>query len=296
MAGLKITTGPMQGQLIECDRPLVIGREDVGEGVDVVIDDAQMSRRHAVLTPVAGGLQIEDLGSLNGTFVNGNRISSKVILEPDAEVRLGTTRFAVESPPADIPIASPSNATVVSHNVTQASGEAIAPGPPPTVIRGQPSAPATGPETPGEEPIPPGPPPTVVRGQPSAPATGPDAPSEAPIAPMAQPTVARSAPIVPDVDRTVVRDQPLISPQAPTVVRDVAKGLPTAQPPAGPGAPAGPPPKIPAPVRMVMRSPAGKLLLPIMLKLPPKARPLVPMLFLLLIVAAIAVAVILLVS
>src|SRR5690348_8666101 len=100
MVGLTITTGAMQGQRIECDRPLVIGREDVGEGVDVVIDDAEMSRRHAVVTPVGNGLEIEDLGSLNGTFVNGDRISGKVSLTPNAEVKIGTTKFTVELPPA----------------------------------------------------------------------------------------------------------------------------------------------------------------------------------------------------
>ncbi len=283
MVGLMITTGAMQGQRIECDRPLVIGREDVGDGVDVVIDDAEMSRRHAVVTPAAGGLEIEDLGSLNGTFVNGNRISGKVILGPNAEVKLGTTQFTVELPPAETPIVTPSNPTVISQVVTPASDEPIAPQSQPTVVR-QPIAPASDADAPSEAPIAPLPQPTVVR-QPVAPASDADAPSEAPIAPLPQPTVARSAPIVPDTAKTALRDQPLISPQEPTVVRDVAKGLPTAQPPGGAGGPAGGPPKIPAPVRMVMKSPAGKLLLPIMFKLPPKARPLVPMLFMVLVIA-----------
>jgi pSer/pThr/pTyr-binding forkhead associated (FHA) protein len=267
MAGLTITTGAMQGQRIECDRPLIIGREDVGDGVDLVIDDAEMSRRHAVVTPVADGLEIEDLGSLNGTFVNGNRISGKVILEPNAEVKLGTTKLTVELPPADAPIVSPSSPTVISQRVTPPSNETIAPLAQPTVVRGQPIAPAAGADTPSDETI----------------------------APLAQPTVARSAPVVPDTGKTTLRDQPLISPQEPTVVRDVAKGLPTAQPSGGPGAPAGGPPNIPAPVRMVMKSPAGKLLLPIMLKLPLKARPLVPLLFLVLLIVGIVAVILLLV-
>jgi pSer/pThr/pTyr-binding forkhead associated (FHA) protein len=274
MAGLKITTGVMQGQRIECDRRLVIGREE-SDGVDVVIDDAEMSRRHAAVTPVADGLEIEDLGSLNGTFVNGNRISGKVILEPNAEVKLGTTRFTVDLPPVEAPVVSPANPTMIRQSVTPASDEPVAPIGRPTVVRDQPVAPAAAADTP-------------------APAA--DTPSAEPVAPIGQPTVARSAPIVPDMDKTAVRDQPVISSQEPTVVRDAMKGLPTAQPPGGPGPPAGGPPKIPAPARMVMKSPARKLLLPIMLKLPPKARPIVPLLFLLLIVAAIAVVVILVVT
>jgi hypothetical protein len=99
---------------------------------------------------------------------------------------------------------------------------------------------------------------------------------------------------VPDTAKTVARDQPLVSPQAPTVARDVQKGLP--QPAGAPGAAAGPPAKIPKPVLMVMRSPAGKLLLPIMLKLPPKARPIVPMLFLVLLLVGTAVVIYFVVS
>jgi pSer/pThr/pTyr-binding forkhead associated (FHA) protein len=266
MAGLTITTGAMKGQRVECDRPLVIGREDVGEGVDVVIDDAEMSRRHAVVTPVADGLEIEDLASLNGTFVNGNRISGKVILTSNAEVKVGTTKLTVELSPADTPIFSPGNPTVVSQNVT----------------------------SPSDEPVSPLPQPTAVRGQPVTPAAEADTPSDEPVAPGLQPTVARSAPIVPDTAKTVMRDQPLVSPQEPTVVRDVAKGLP--QPAGAPGASGGPPAKIPKPVLMVMRSPAGKLLLPIMLKLPPKARPIVPILFLVLFLVGTAVVIYLVIS
>jgi pSer/pThr/pTyr-binding forkhead associated (FHA) protein len=288
MAALMITTGAMRGRRIECDRPLIIGREDVDEGVDVVIDDAEMSRRHAVLTPVAEGLQIEDLGSLNGTFVNGNKISGKVILGPDAEVKLGTTQLTVELPRADAPIVSPGNPTVMRKTVTPASDEPVAPLPQATVVRGQPKAPAQGADTPGDEPIAPLPQPTVVRGQPKAPAQGADTPDE-PIAPLMQPTVARSTPIVPDTGKTALRDQPLISTQEPTVVRDAVKGLPTPQAAGGPGAPAGGPPKIPKPVLMVMKSPAGKVLLPIMLKLPMRARPLVPLLFMVLFVLGNAV-------
>jgi pSer/pThr/pTyr-binding forkhead associated (FHA) protein len=316
MAALMITTGAMRGRRIECDRPLIIGREDVDEGVDVVIDDAEMSRRHAVLTPVAEGLQIEDLGSLNGTFVNGNKISGKVILGPDAEVKLGTTQLTVELPRADAPIVSPGNPTVMRKTVTPASDEPIAPLPQPTVVRGQPKAPAQGADTPGDEPIAPLPQPTVVRGQPKAPAQGADTPADEPIAPLPQPTVvrgqpkapaqgadtpdepiaplmqptvARSTPIVPDTGKTALRDQPLVSTQEPTVVRDAVKGLPTPQAAGGPGAPAGGPPKIPKPVLMVMKSPAGKVLLPIMLKLPMRARPLVPLLFMVLFVLGNAV-------
>ena len=51
------------------DRPTVVGRDG-----DLVVDDDRSSRRHAVLEPVPDGLRIDDLGSANGTFVNGVRL------------------------------------------------------------------------------------------------------------------------------------------------------------------------------------------------------------------------------
>ena len=286
----------MEGQRIECDRPLVIGREDAGEGVDFMIDDPEMSRRHAVVTPVGDGLEIEDLGSLNGTFVNGTKISGTVSLAANAEVKIGTTTFTVDLP---APLPPPSSPTVMSPVVPPPSDEPVAPVLQPTVARGMPIVPDAGAATPADEPVAPVLQPTVARSTPIVPDAGAVTPSDEPVAPVLQPTVARSTPIVPDPSKTAVRDQPLIPMHEPTVVRDVVKGLPTPGTgggPAAPAAPAGPPAKIPKPVLMVMRSPAGKVLLPIMLKLPPKARPLVPMLFLLLFVAGNAVGIYFVVS
>ncbi len=42
---------------------------------DVVLDDTTVSRRHATITRKAGGFELADLGSTNGTFVNGRRLS-----------------------------------------------------------------------------------------------------------------------------------------------------------------------------------------------------------------------------
>jgi hypothetical protein len=59
MAHLVITSGQLEGRRIEVTEELVVGRENV----DVVIDDAELSRRHFAIRPVAGGLEVEDLGS-----------------------------------------------------------------------------------------------------------------------------------------------------------------------------------------------------------------------------------------
>jgi pSer/pThr/pTyr-binding forkhead associated (FHA) protein len=77
--------GPLSGQRLRIDGPLVIGRE----GVDVVIADREISRRHAALRLVEGAVVIEDLHSLNGTWVNGGRIATITLLAPGDQITIG---------------------------------------------------------------------------------------------------------------------------------------------------------------------------------------------------------------
>ncbi len=79
---------------------LVWGRREIGlepgdnligrdrEAV-VWIDDESVSRRHARISIADGGASIEDLGSKNGTWVDGNRIRNAVFLAARAVVRIG---------------------------------------------------------------------------------------------------------------------------------------------------------------------------------------------------------------
>jgi len=62
----------------------------------IKIPDSQMSREHALLNVVAGGVYLEDRGSLNGVFVNGTRIDAPVLLRAGDRFRLGVTEFALE--------------------------------------------------------------------------------------------------------------------------------------------------------------------------------------------------------
>ncbi len=92
MARLRITSGPLAGQTVDVEGELVIGREDT----DLTIEDLEMSRHHAVVRPFQSRLQVEDLGSRNGTFVDGNRIEEPTLLGGGAEIKMGTTVLVVE--------------------------------------------------------------------------------------------------------------------------------------------------------------------------------------------------------
>jgi pSer/pThr/pTyr-binding forkhead associated (FHA) protein len=59
---------------------------------DVFLDDVTVSRRHSVVVQVDGRFVIEDLGSLNGTFLNRRRIEQAPLTDDD-EVQIGKYRF-----------------------------------------------------------------------------------------------------------------------------------------------------------------------------------------------------------
>ena len=61
---------------------------------DVVLDDTTVSRRHATITRKGGRFELADLGSTNGTFVNGGRVRKPVALKRGDEIKFGSVRFA----------------------------------------------------------------------------------------------------------------------------------------------------------------------------------------------------------
>jgi hypothetical protein len=72
-------TGKLTGKRWTLDRKaIVLGRSP---DCDYVINDRQVSRRHARLTKTTAGYQLEDLGSKNGTFLNGTAITEPVLLQ-----------------------------------------------------------------------------------------------------------------------------------------------------------------------------------------------------------------------
>jgi len=88
---LEVLSGEDAGRVLEVDRTLVLGRV---QGADMVIRDARASRRHAELAPEDGGLRLRDLGSANGTLVDGEPARERV-LRGGEEIRIGAVRIAV---------------------------------------------------------------------------------------------------------------------------------------------------------------------------------------------------------
>ena len=74
------------------DHPLIIGRSP---DVEVVVNDTNVSRRHAEVWRTSEGVAVRDLQSTNGTFVNGHRITA-VSLSPRDDVTVGTLHFRIE--------------------------------------------------------------------------------------------------------------------------------------------------------------------------------------------------------
>ncbi len=97
MGSLRLTVrdGGMAGTVLELSRGIVIGR---GEGCDLDLPDERVSRRHAALEPRSDGtLILTDLGSANGTLVNGHSIAGPVRLAGGEELRLGDTICTVDA-------------------------------------------------------------------------------------------------------------------------------------------------------------------------------------------------------
>jgi EmrB/QacA subfamily drug resistance transporter len=85
---LRIVEGPAAGQTVALRERVVIGRD---RACDLLVADDEISRRHVRITPVNGHAEVEDLGSLNGTFVNQERILEPRAIELGDRIELGGT-------------------------------------------------------------------------------------------------------------------------------------------------------------------------------------------------------------
>jgi len=114
------------GQVLAVDRELVLGRASFRE---FGIADRGVSRRHARIFVTADGrVWVEDLGSTNGTFVNGGRID-RVEIKLGDQIRLGGTTLELTATAASAPVAERFRSTRVMQRAHGAGSPARSPVP-----------------------------------------------------------------------------------------------------------------------------------------------------------------------
>ena len=107
---LIVRRGPQPNQIYELNKDIITLGRDITN--DIVINDPEVSRHHCRLTRGGGGYTLEDLGSTNGTFVNGQRLTGARPLGGGDVVGLGeTVTLAYES---TIPAAEPGQQPTVA--------------------------------------------------------------------------------------------------------------------------------------------------------------------------------------
>ena len=92
---LKFISGKYQGGEfpLRPNREIIIGRSS---DLDMVLVEDMVSRKHAKISTDDETVSIQDLGSTNGTFVNGVRLTSNRRLAPGDVLRIGETDFRYE--------------------------------------------------------------------------------------------------------------------------------------------------------------------------------------------------------
>jgi hypothetical protein len=105
VARIVISHGDMVEQEVELTKPrMTIGRHPSN---DIVIAHRAVSSQHAAITVSASDIQVEDLGSTNGTFVNGQRIARQTLADRDViKIALHTISYVVGTATAAPRVAS----------------------------------------------------------------------------------------------------------------------------------------------------------------------------------------------
>jgi hypothetical protein len=128
---LIMRSGPNPGKAFDLTKNEIFIGRDISN--DVVISDAEVSRKHARVSLHAGGYVLEDLGSTNGTFVNGQRLMGPHALRPGESIMFGEN-------------VSLSFEAVSDENATLQSAPPVPPPAPPPIRR---------PAPPAAQPVPP---------------------------------------------------------------------------------------------------------------------------------------------
>lgn len=100
-ARLVVVGGDVKTSEIKLRLPCTVGR---GRGSSIVLAHPLVSRQHCEIYEAEGQLMVRDLGSLNGTFINNQRIAEAAPLPPNELLTIGTVTFrAVYDPSANPP-------------------------------------------------------------------------------------------------------------------------------------------------------------------------------------------------
>ena len=143
---LKMRSGPTPGKVFPLEAAeLTVGR-DTNNGI--TINDAEVSRRHAKLTLQGDAYQLEDLGSTNGTFVNGHRISAPIPLKANDTVSFGENIVLVVEAAFDANATMAAPAMAAKTNVAPPPAMPSPSAPPPSYSGQVPAGPSSAPAGP----------------------------------------------------------------------------------------------------------------------------------------------------
>ncbi|NTX03518.1 MULTISPECIES: FHA domain-containing protein [Myxococcus] len=98
---LRGTVGPWAGKTFPLKGKVLVGRLPPA---GIILEDDSVSRKHAELESVGGGVRVRDLGSANGTLLNGDPLGPEPVdLEPGDQLQFGVVEMTFETPQADAP-------------------------------------------------------------------------------------------------------------------------------------------------------------------------------------------------
>ncbi len=87
---LVIVEGPNAGREFDIAGAIVAGR---GTDVGIVLEDSEASRKHASFSAEGTSVTVEDLGSTNGTYLNGRQLTNSERLKSSDVIRIGDTEY-----------------------------------------------------------------------------------------------------------------------------------------------------------------------------------------------------------
>ncbi|WP_445345409.1 FHA domain-containing protein [Acinetobacter bohemicus] len=96
---IQAITSELTGQEIGIDRDMVVGRH---QSADIVLQAAEISRKHAAFLLKDQALWVQDLNSSNGSFVNDLRIEHETLLKEGDIVQFASLKFSVLAPAQEV--------------------------------------------------------------------------------------------------------------------------------------------------------------------------------------------------